>query len=128
MKNMKRTTKILIIVTAVLFAVSGGAAYYSLNVNKDSKVAYIYQNGELLYQIDLETVVQSYTIEIVSDDGDVNVVCVRKGEIGMLSADCPDKLCVKTGFIGDGVLPVVCVPNGITIIVKSDGGKVDAQT
>ena len=32
-----------------------------------------------------------------------------------MSADCPDKLCVKQGFIDRPVLPIACLPNRLVI-------------
>lgn len=130
---MKKSTAVLIIITLLLLAVSGFAAYMTYHAKNENRTAYIYRGDELLYTIDLDSVSQSYTIELVSDAGHVNTVEVRKsygstqGEIGIISADCPDKICVKTGFIGDGVMPIVCVPNGIMIVIKDSGGQIDAQ-
>lgn len=125
---MKKSTVILIIVTLLLLAASGIAAYMTYHAKNESKTALIYQGDKLIYTIDLDSVTQAYTIEIISGDGHKNTVEVRNGKIGIISADCPDKICVNTGFIGDGVMPIVCVPNGVMIVVKDDGGQIDAQT
>ena len=33
----------------------------------------------------------------------------------MLSADCPDQICVKTGKLQENGLPVVCLPHRLAI-------------
>lgn len=122
-----RSFIILAAVTLLIAILSGAAAYYSYNRKNVNKTAYIYQDDKLLYTIDLNAVQQPYTIEISCGNG-TNTVQVRQGEIGVVSADCPDKTCVKTGFIGDGAMPVICVPHGLMIVVRDEnGGAVDAQ-
>lgn len=122
-----RSFIILAAVTLLIALLSGAAAYYSYNRKNVNKTAYIYQNDKLLYTIDLNAVQQPYTIEISCEDGS-NTVEVHSGKIGVISADCPDKTCVKTGFIGDGMVPVICVPHGLMIVVRDEsGGAVDAQ-
>lgn len=125
---MKKGTVVLIIITAMLLTASGIAAYMTYHAKNEEKIAYVYRGDELLYTIDLENVEQIYTIELISDDGHKNTMEVRRGEIGIISANCPDKICVKTGFIGDGVMPIVCVPNEVMIVVRDGGGQIDAQT
>ena len=38
---------------------------------------------------------------VTGSDGGKNQVEVRPGSIGIVSADCPDKLCVRQGFLSD---------------------------
>lgn len=122
-----RSFVILAAVTLLLLLLSGAAAYYSYNRKNTGKIAYIYQDDKLLYTIDLNAVEDPYTIEISCESG-TNTVEVHSGKIGVTSADCPDKTCVKTGFIGDGMMPVICVPHGLMIVVRDEnGGAVDAQ-
>ena len=52
------------------------------------------------------------------ENGCVNEVEVRPGSIGILSADCPDKLCVRQGFISDTRLPITCLPNRLVIRLR----------
>ena len=122
-----RSFIILAAVTLLLLLLSGAAAYYSYNRKNTDKIAYIYQDDNLLYTIDLNAVKDPYTIEISCEEG-TNTVEVHSGKIGVVSADCPDKTCVKTGFIGNGMVPVICVPHGLMIVVRDEsGGAVDAQ-
>ena len=87
------------------------------------KYAQIYQNGKLVREIDLNAVEESYTFEIIGENGATNVIEVRKGEIGMKSANCPDYLCVDMGFISSGNIPVTCLPNHIVIKITSEASE-----
>lgn len=81
-------------------------------------IAEIYQKGELLYRIDLSQVTESYTLRLSTESGATNSILVEPGCIGMLEADCPDKLCVKQGFYSSPSLPITCLPNGVVIQLR----------
>ncbi len=125
---MKKSTLILICVTLVMLFVSGVAAYEVMKKGDNGKIALIYKGDELLYEINLFDVEEPYTITINGDNGKENIIEIREGEVGVISASCPDKLCVKKGFIGDSTLPIICLPNDIMIVVEGEEAKEDAKT
>ncbi|MDR0249280.1 MAG: NusG domain II-containing protein [Oscillospiraceae bacterium] len=51
---------------------------------------------------------------------------VRGGAIAFVSSDCPDKTCVKTGFVGRPGQMSVCVPRRLLLAVR--GGERDEDT
>ena len=85
-----------------------------------SLIADIYQNGTLLESIPLNDVEKSYTFTVTGEDGCTNIIEVRNGSIGIISADCPDKLCVKQGFIDSSLLPITCLPNRVVIQIRTN--------
>ena len=120
---MKKTL-ILIGITVVLLGSGILGSLYVMHHKQPEKIARIYQQDNLLYEIDLSTVKKSYTLTI---DGE-NVILVEPNQISMQSATCPDHLCVKQGAISDGILPIVCLPNHIRISIASDEeGSYDVQ-
>jgi len=50
---------------------------------------------------------------------------VHNGSIAFLESDCPDQICVNTGFIGTPGQSAACLPNRIVLAIEGDGG-VDA--
>ena len=88
--------------------------------------AYIYV-GDSLYGIyDLS---DDGIIRIANDNGMVNEIEISDGSIFMRSANCPDKLCVKSGRISLDGESICCAPAGILIVVRSEtGGEYDAVT
>lgn len=44
---------------------------------------------------------------------------VKDGKIAATYSDCPDKVCVRTGFIGQAGQKIVCLPNRITVSIDS---------
>ncbi len=85
-----------------------------------SLIADIYQNGTLLESIPLKDVEKTYTFTVTGEDGCTNIIEVRNGSIGIISADCPDKLCVKQGFIDSSLLPITCLPNRVVIQIRTN--------
>lgn len=98
---MKKT---LIFVCIAVLLLGGGifGSWYVLTHKQSERIARIYQQDKLLYEIDLSTVQKAYTITIDGENGAENVVLVEPGQISMQSASCPDHLCVKQGTISDG--------------------------
>ena len=87
-------------------------------------IADIYQDGQLITSISLTEIQESYTFTVTGASGCQNEVEVRPGSIGILSADCPDKLCVHQGFVSDSRLPITCLPNRLVIQLRPAGQEV----
>ena len=119
MKSNKKTV-IILIVCIVVFLICLILSIIILTNNKNARTARIYQNGNLLYEIDLSSVKEPYTLNITSESGGYNIVEVRPGEIGICKASCPDKVCVNMGFINNSSLPITCLPNKLIIKLESD--------
>lgn len=80
-------------------------------------VAEIYQDGILVERIDLSALTEPR--EIVITDGDKeNVILAEHGQISMQSANCPDRLCVRQGILKNSLLPIVCLPNKVTVYLR----------
>lgn len=116
---MKSTRFWVAIVAAVLCA-SALLAYVVAENGKGGHIAVISLDGGELYRIDLDKVREDYTIE-VTGKGE-NEVTVSKGKICVSHADCPDKICVNQGWISDGSTPIVCLPNGLVIVIEGGDG------
>lgn len=112
---MKKSNKILLLCfSAAAVAAIAGIVYFNTH-NESKKYAFIYEDGELVHKIELNKVTKSYTLQIGG-----NTVLVEKGQISMLEADCPDKVCVKQGAISDGARPIICLPNDVIIKLTDD--------
>ena len=98
------------------------------NSSKTAKTAEIIQNGEVIRTVDLQNVPEPYEFEVISPNGGYNTVRVEYGKIGIVHASCPDQICVKQGFIANGVLPVVCLPNRLSVVITDDSNDLDAVT
>lgn len=60
------------------------------------------------------------TIEIPADDG-TNILEIKDGKAKMISANCPDQICVKHSAISSYYQDkIVCLPNEIVVKVVSE--------
>lgn len=117
-----------LLVIAVLCGVRIYAAGHQSTEDGQTLYADLYQNGELLQTICLDTVVGEYTFDIPGEAGATNTVCVRPGSIAIVSASCPDQICVHQGFISTSLLPITCLPNRLVIRVREEAAVPDDTT
>lgn len=93
--------------------------------NNGKKTAYVYSGGVLIHRINLDNTEKELRIETESG---YNIISVADGKIGVIEADCPDKTCIKTGFTDSSFIPVICMPNRLEIVVKSEATETDGVT
>lgn len=115
----------VLLVTAVLCGVWIYAVSHRSTESGQALYADLYQNGELLQTIRLDTVIGEYTFEVSGDAGATNTVCVRPGSIAIVSASCPDQICIHQGFISTSLLPITCLPNRLVIRVREEAAIPD---
>lgn len=105
----KRTDRIIIAVIAVMVLCS--CIIYFLPRHK-GKTVQIKQNNELVYSYPLN---ENRTVEL-----DNNVIEIKNGKVFMKSAECRDRICVKTGEISNTGQSIICLPNRVSITVTED--------
>lgn len=84
----------------------------------------IVQDGTVLYTFDLDTA-QDQTLEM-EYEGRINTVQIEDGSIRMLKAECPDKTCIHMGWLDSKAMPIVCLPNHLSIEFADSEDDVDA--
>lgn len=55
-----------------------------------------------------------------------NKIIINDSNVWMEDADCPDKVCVKTGKIKSTGQTIVCLPHRVVIEIKGDNADIDA--
>jgi len=106
---------IAIVVSSVLMLLS----FYKENTAE--KTAVITQNGVVLRKIRLDLVTEPIDIEYGGDYP--GKIVAEKDKIRFYHADCPDQVCVNTGWITRPGQIAVCLPAGV--IIKIEGGHSD---
>ncbi|MGI6621803.1 MAG: NusG domain II-containing protein [Clostridiaceae bacterium] len=106
-----------IITAAVLMAL--------LLFEKDSiaKVAIISQNNTVLDSVRLDELEERYTIDYQGEYP--GTIEAEKGRIRFSHAECPDQVCVRTGWINRPGQIAVCLPAGIIIRIEGKDTDVD---
>ena len=115
-------TKYWILIFAVLLALAVLAALVLPRI-KSGSTANIYRNGKCISSIDLDSVTEGYSFTLEDEDGHINVVKVEPGRIRVSEANCPDKVCVNTGWISGGLKPIVCMPSKLVIRIENKAAE-----
>lgn len=90
-------------------------------------IAEIYSGDRLIQRIPLPAADQ--TIQIPDKQ---LVLELKNNQIGVLTTDCPDKTCQRSGYIGRPGQSIVCLPNRVSVQIiglkQPDQPGVDAVT
>ena len=117
--------KIVGIIIAVIFALGIIGSVLVLTSPAKSTVR-ILSNGEVLYTVDLNAA-EDRTFEIAYGEHR-NTVEIKDHRIRVLDADCPDKTCVRMGWLSSAAMPIVCLPHHLVIEFTDSDDGLDAVT
>lgn len=123
-KERKRTAAVSAVL-ALVFAAALVFCVIILNSRGEGKTACIYSDGKLVEKIDLDRLSEKRTIRIETESGGYNIIEAEPGRIHVTEASCPDKVCIRTGYISDSALPVSCLPN--KLVVKIEGASAEGE-
>ena len=117
---MIRKTKFWVILFACIFLLGAGGFFLLRSAGgTGSATARVWLDGEIIREIDLGSVVIPSEFDITTELG-TNRVRVEHGSIQVVSADCPDQVCVDMGPISGGYVPIACVPHELVIDIVSE--------
>ena len=102
----------------MLVLLGSAAALLLMGQRPAGPVAAIYLDGNLIRRIDLSKVSGREPFEI-SCEGGSNTILVESGRIRVLEADCPDQICVQSGWLNSETAPIVCLPHRLVIRLES---------
>lgn len=74
----------------------------------------IYQDGILVQTIQLPHTGAPETIEISGPAGG-NTIEISEDGVRVVSAGCPDQVCVEHGYLRGDTGPIVCLPNRLVV-------------
>lgn len=115
--------RILTGICVLIFLLGAAGSLWALRMPHGTQVN-IVQNGTVLYTFDL-TSAEDQTFEI-EYEGRINTVQIENGRIRMMEAECPDQTCVHMGWLDSGAMPIVCLPNHLSIEYDGVEDEVDA--
>lgn len=118
---MKKGDKIvaLIVICVILISSIGVFSFMKLSQG-NHHIAEIKQDGKVIKTIDLDKVTENQELKIPYASVNYNLITIEKGRIRITDADCPDKICVKSGWISQAGETIVCLPH--KLIIKIQGG------
>ncbi len=120
---MKKGDKIIFVVLLIIVIITlSVASVYKRSIKGSENIAVIKSDGKIIRTIDLSKVMQSEAITIKLDNAHYNTILVKHNGISVSEATCPDKVCIKTGWIYRPGEMIVCLPN--KLIISIQGGKI----
>ena len=121
MKNKTLKNDILLILALLVLA---GAAYGILRLTREpGNEAAVTVDGQLVLTVPLT---REATVTVGENRGFRNVVEVSGGRVRVVDADCPDRLCVRQGWISYDGESIVCLPHKLVVAVRGGEGGPDA--
>lgn len=120
---IKKWDIVLVIVLMVLSLLPEGILMWSgADVQRGGTVAVVQVQGRVYREIPLSEHQGTDTFTIRTDEG-YNTVVVTEQAIGIVEADCPDKICIHEGFISNPGETTVCLPHKVMIEIRSTAAE-----
>ncbi|MGO5064690.1 NusG domain II-containing protein [Clostridium sporogenes] len=127
---MKKGDKVVIYLVAMLLTLSIiSIIFFKFFVKSENAVAVIKQDGKIIKKIDLSKVKEKEQFKInYNDNGHkgYNTIEINKGSIKFIDADCPDKICIKSGTLKKPGETAACLPHKLIITIEKNNNEVDA--
>lgn len=121
MKSKTLKNDILLILALLVLA---GAVYGILRLTREpGNEAAVTVDGQLVLTVPLT---REATVTVGENRGFRNVVEVSGGRVRVLDADCPDRLCVRQGWIRYSGESIVCLPHKLVVTVRGSEHDLDA--
>lgn len=123
---LTKADKIIIGVLLILSIIGVGLSIFVFPIAAN-QVAEITVDGKLVKTIPLR---EGYQQEFrVGTEEQYNIIKVENGNIRVVEANCPDQLCIRTGWISHLPQQIVCLPYRMVIkIVSSSPSDIDEIT
>lgn len=123
--NKKRLKRDIILVLSLVFIAAAAFLIINYGVKKKGNYVVIKVDGQVVKTLELNG---ETSIEVNGYQGGVNKIVIKDGKVSMTDADCPDKLCVKTGKISKTGETIVCLPHRVVVEIKGsqDDASVDS--
>ncbi|RHW63818.1 NusG domain II-containing protein [Clostridium botulinum] len=119
----------VIYIVSVLLALSViSIIFFKFFVKSENAVAVIKQNGKIIEKVDLSKVKEKRQLKINYNDKNhkgYNVIEIDKGSIRFIDADCPDKVCIKSGVLKKPGETAACLPHKLIITIEKNDKEVD---
>lgn len=124
---MKKGDKIVAILIFFLVLISGiGTFIYKQYVKNTHNFAVIKIDGKIIQTIDLNAVKAQKEWKIYNKPGNYNLIEILPRKIRIEDANCPNKICVKEGWISQAGQILVCLPHKLIINIDGKNNTVDS--
>ena len=119
---MSRKRDLLIIL--ILLTLAGGIWFFIQSKNVEQEGPHPY--AQIHYGQNLIQVVPLHTDQTFSAGPNPNVIFeIQDGAIAFTKSDCPDQVCVHTGFIHSRYQFAACLPNFLLLTIREEEKEQD---
>ena len=120
-----------ILLIVIILILAGGVWVYTLCNREAGGMAVVTVDGKVE---DILPLSKDTALGINADylgtgeTGFANVIVVENGRVCVKDADCPDQICVRTGWIEYDGQMIVCLPHKLIVTVVGGETDTDAMT
>ena len=107
------------VLVLLLLAISLSVYFLVYRNRAEGSVVRVTVDGEVVGEYPL-SIDAEYTF-----NGGTNVLKIEGGKAYLISANCPDHLCVKQGKVDESGETITCLPNRLTVTVYGSDRGVD---
>lgn len=126
MEKLNFFTKKDLIIIFVLFALSLMLfLFFSFYTKGQSKYVQIIYDGNIVDTLPIDK-----DIEYNPQSNNNIVIEIKDNKARFKTSDCPDKVCVNTGWLSSPGQTAVCLPNKVSIVIQTsapDNNPVDTR-
>ena len=109
--------------SAVILAIAVANLAVFIHRDTGNATAQIIKDGTVVREIKLADVQNRIEIKL---EGKQNIfITAERGRIHFEEADCPDQVCVRTGWLSKPGQTAACVPGGILIKITGEDSDTD---
>jgi len=113
LRNINKADLIFVLALGLIITIIW--LWNSSHESKQELVAEIIRHGQVIRKIDLNKIETPEYITL--EDGIKMTILAEKGRIRVLHADCPNKICVKSGWLTEPGDAAVCIPSDTIVII-----------
>lgn len=121
--NKKKFLADIVLIVLLLCVCAAVFVIIQFIVKKDGAAVLVKVDGQLRYELNLK---HNIELEVSGYQGGVNRIRIEDGAVCMTEADCPDALCVKTGWIRKTGETIVCLPHRVVVEITGKNPEADA--
>ncbi len=100
---------------AVILLISGITAFLHMREENGNQVVIVTDGEEKVYSLN-----EDREIRVNAENGGYNIVVISDGKTWVKEADCKNQICVGHKPVYKDHESIVCIPNDLSIIIKSD--------
>ncbi len=102
----------------ILFIVCLALSIWLITAKTGADTANVYVDGVCVYSVRLNGITEPIEVHITGKNEITDTVRFESGRVCVAQAECPDQVCVHTGWISDSAMPIICLPARMTIRVE----------